>query len=127
MKKLSLLLIPIFLISSTVRSEDSVLLNKGTPAPYTGFLVPRERINELRIESEEQKALIASYARSVDLYKKNEEASDRQVNILLERNDKLSKELTSTRSVSTFEKTAWFIGGILVSGAAVYGASKLAK
>ena len=65
--------------------------------------------------------------KSIDLYKKNEDVQNQKVNILLEQNDKLAKSLGDARSVSTFERVAWFIGGMLVTSAAVFGASKLAK
>lgn len=106
------------------------MLNKGTPAPYTGFLVPKDRIIQLQgldVQNQEYKLLNESYARTIVYYKQNEDSSNQQINILLTRNDSLSKELASARTTTSFEKMAYFIGGILLSAGAVYGASHLAK
>lgn len=118
------------LISSKSFSDEVVVLEKGTSAPYTGYLFPKETAQKTRIkliEGEEAKKLNESYVRSIEIYRKNEELNNQKVNILLEQNDKLSRSLTDAREMTAFEKIAWFVGGVLVSGAAVYGASKLAK
>lgn len=118
------------MISSTAKSEDAVLLNQNEKAPYTGYLISKERAVELYkmgVQLQENVLLNESLTRSTEIYKKNDELSKQQLNVLLERNDLLSKQLLDTREVSTLEKTLWFIGGIVLSAGAVYGASKLAK
>jgi hypothetical protein len=130
MKKIALFLILNCSISSIARSEESIILEKGKPAPYTGFLVPRERVLELRkteLDNQEYKLLNESLTRTVNIYKSNESLSEKQVNILLERNDKLSQELNKSRSMSNFERGLWFFGGMVVTGAAAYTASKLIR
>lgn len=119
-----------FLIPKSSLAEDVVIVEKNSPAPFTGFLFPREKAQEVRIkllENDRLNDMISSYNKSIDLYKKNEDVQNQKVNILLEQNDKLAKSLGDARTVSTFERVAWFIGGMLVTSAAVYGASKLAK
>jgi hypothetical protein len=130
MKKIALFLILNCSISSIARSEESIILEKGKPAPYPGFLVPRERVLELRkteLDNQEYKLLNESLTRTVNIYKSNESLSEKQVNILLERNDKLSQELNKSRSMSNFERGLWFFGGMVVTGAAAYTASKLIR
>lgn len=118
------------LSSSTTLSDQTVLLEAGKPAPFTGYLLPPDQaaLSRIRlIEGEEAKKMNESYARSIETYRKNEELGNQQVNILLERNDNLSKQLSSSQSLTDFQKVAYFIGGVLLTGGAVYGASKLAK
>lgn len=117
-------------LTTSASSNDVVILEQNEKAPFTGYLFTKEKAQSTRIkliEGEEAIKLIPSYQRSLELYRNNEAISDKKVNILLEQNDNLAKQLASSRSVSSFEKTAWFIGGILVTGLATYGASKLVK
>lgn len=106
------------------------MLNAGQVAPFSGYLVSKERVLEFKkadIELKELRLVNESLNRSVSLYKSNETHMQDQTTLLLNRNDILSKELMSTRSVTQWEKTAWFVGGILVTGAATFGAAKLIK
>lgn len=118
-------------ISSKSFSKDEVqILEAGKPAPFTGVLFPSEVAQKVRvqlIEGSEAKALNESYLRSIELYKSLQTNNDEKVNILLTQNDKLARALNDSRTVSSFEKTIWFIAGILLTGGAVYGASKLAR
>ena len=118
------------IFSTRLRSEDVVLLNKDDKAPYTGLLFPREKALEVRrtvLENDELKLINQSFQRSIDLYKTNESESEKQKQILLERNDQLANQLSKSRSMTDWERIAWFVGGVVVTGAAVWGASKLAK
>lgn len=119
------------LISSISPANDEVIiLNKDDKAPYTGFLFPREKALEVRrtyLENDELKAINESFKRSIEIYKSNESESEKQKQILLDRNDKLAQQLSSSRDMSNLERIAWFVGGILVTGAAAYGVSKVAR
>lgn len=114
--------------SSIVQSQatDSILLNQGQTAPWTGFLVPQERVLSLRnteIQNKEYKLLNESLERSVVIYKNNEEQSEKQINIALTRNTDLAKELASARSTSDLERIIY----VILGAAAMYGGAKVAK
>ncbi len=105
-------------------------VEKGDAAPYKGLLFPVEMIPELRntyLERNSYKllndSLQTSLTLSEDISKKNQD----KVNILLDQNDKISKQLNETRTFSTLERITWFTLGIFATGLAFYGASKLAK
>lgn len=128
--KAILLISLISLITFSSFADDVVIIQAGEKAPYTGYLFPKETAQLTRvklIEGEEAAKLNESYVRSIEIYRKNEDVQNQKVNILLERNDNLAKSLTDAREMTTFEKVAWFAGGIILSGAAVYGASQLRR
>ena len=127
-KILSLLLTLICSTSLTARSEDVVIVEKDKPAPYTGVLFPREKAQEIRIkllENDRLNETNASYGKSIELYKKSEDIQNQKINTLLEQNDKLAKSLGEAHSTTSFERVADFIGGVLLTSAAVYGAYHL--
>jgi hypothetical protein len=130
-KKLSLLLTLTLSISLTSSSKaETVLLEKGNPAPYTGFLLDKETAQLSRvkiIEGEEAKKLNLSYEKSIQKYQSNELLYQTQVQTVLEQNDKLSRSLRDSQGMGTWERIGWFVGGIVITGAAVYGASQLRK
>lgn len=130
MKSLSLLVLLSYSISSIEKSnaQDSVQLNQGTPAPYSGYLISKEKVQQfyqMDLENKELKLMNESFSRSVQFYKNNDSSSATQITSLLYRNDDLAKELASARTTTSFEKVAYFVGGILIAGFGVWGAQKL--
>lgn len=106
------------------------LLEKDKPAPFTGYLFSPEDTAKLRGELVEKDGLVKineSYQRSIDLYQKNEEILNNKVNVLLNQNDQLSNSLYKEKTLSSFEKVLWFVGGVLITGFAFYGAQKVTK
>lgn len=123
---LAILILSIF--SKSVNADDVIFLGKGVPSPYDGFLFTREKTLDVKntyIERDEFKLLNESLNRSLTLYKDNEKINQEKLNVLLDQNDTLAKELYSSRGTNNWEKLAWFIGGVAVSGLAFYGATKL--
>jgi hypothetical protein len=119
-----------FSISVNSLAADVTFLEKGSPAPYTGYLFSEEKTLKIRkelIELDTLKLLETSYNKSIDLYKKNEDLQNTKVNLLLQQNDKLAEALVKSRERSEWETRIWFGLGILVSGLAVYGAAQLGK
>lgn len=132
MKKfLVTLLLTFSTIGNNCYAEDSVvLLEKGSTAPFKGYLFPEAKALDLRkelIELDNLRLIEKSYLNSIELYKKNETVHNLKVNTLLEQNDKLAEALAKSRERSEWENRIWFGLGILVSGLAVYGAGQLAK
>lgn len=111
-------------------SSDVIIVNKGDPAPFVGYLMDKEtgQLSRIRlIEGEEAKKLNLSYQKSIENYQANEMLYNSQVKTVLEQNDKLSQSLRSSQSLNSWEKIGYFISGVILSGAAVYGASQLRK
>ncbi len=120
----------IAVIAPIIASSDSDVLyiDKGVETPFKGYLFPEAKALNFRkqlIELDTLKALETSYNKSIDLYKKNEDIYNYKVNVLLEQNDKLADAMYKAKDRGVWENRFWFGMGILVSGLAVYGASKL--
>lgn len=116
MKKL---LTIILLFSQLCLAEDSVQLGKGQLAPFDGFLLPKERIIELKNQD-------------LDFQFVNKENSnlklinqdyEKRLNLYIEQNDKLAKRVTES-DTNVFEKAGFFILGAVITGAIGYGVYK---
>lgn len=130
---MKLLIASILVFTLTIQSalaNQSVELDKGQPAPYPGVLLDKEKSKEIRDELIEKDGLVKtneSLNKSIQLYRSNEDLQNQKSDILLKQNIELTKTLNDTRSVSGWEKVGFFILGVAITSAAVYGASKLAR
>lgn len=115
-------------ILSGVPADKVILIEKGTEAPFKGYLFPEDKALKFRkdlIELDGLRELEKSYQKSLDLSISNEAKYNSKVNILLEQNDKLATALYSSKDRNSWENAGWFVLGILVTGTAFYGASRL--
>lgn len=123
------ILIFVFTVQSALANQ-AVELDKGQPAPYPGTLLDKEKSKEIRDELIEKDGLVKtneSLNKSINLYKSNEEILGKQKDLLLNQNIELTKVLNDTRSMNGWERVGFFILGVAITSAAVYGASKLAR
>jgi len=116
-KSLSILLIISSLISNLSFAEEAVLLSKGEAAPYSGALLPVDKLQELRKAYLEKDSL----SRSIELYKSNELLYTKKVDVLSEQNDRLAKTAYEERNMSTLEKIGYFGLGAILTGLVAYG------
>jgi len=103
-------------------------IGKGKKTPYAGVLMDNERANKVRhelLEKDSLKKLNESYRKSMKYLEENSEFLETKTNGLMDRNNKLATELSKTRSTSTFTKVLYFLGGVVVMGAAVHFGTKL--
>lgn len=110
-------LILILSLSIPAFAEDSIYLEKEQKAPYSGILLPKEKVQELRVNTE----LKESLERSIILYKQNEEIYQKNQTLLIEQNQSLIK----SRGMTDLEKVLWLVGGVLLTGISVWGAGQL--
>jgi len=116
-----MLLISLMIVNNQLcLAQEALVLPKGTPAPYTGLLIPETKALDLYNELSKYKLLSESYERSIALYKGNEEILDKKTKMLLDQNDDLAKKLTDARSTSSWEKAGWFALGFLSVMAGTY-------
>lgn len=107
------------LISLNSFAQDATFLEKDQKAPYSGILLPKEKVQELRnntLERDSFKKQNESLNTSLDLQQKNLGLKDNQINILLTQNDNLAKTLGAERTLNNWEKAGYFLGGILIIG-----------
>ena len=121
------LLVFSMIVNNVAFADDTIVLNKGQSAPFTGLLLTEDKANEVYNDIKKYKLLNESLEKSVILYKQNEELYDKKVNILLEQNDKLSENLLQARTTSNWEKILWFGLGFLSVGLGIYGVKAITK
>lgn len=105
-------------------------LEKGTPAPYTGVLMPDSVAIELKnavVERDGFKLINESLTKSIDFYKENDTINDSKVQILLDRNNELAESLRDSKEFNNTQRIIWFVLGIAVTGIAVYGVKQISN
>lgn len=129
MQRLMIFLMIATMLSPTLGYADrSVSLVKGNKAPYSGVLMDNERSNKVKKELIEKDYLDKankSLEKSVSFERDNNQHLSTKVTTLTEQNTKLADQLGKERSFTSWERVLWFSLGIVATGAAVYGASKL--
>lgn len=131
MKYLLLKILLIFSLSvNNAYAVDVSLLDKDQPAPYKGYLFTEEKTLQIRrdlLEFDNQKSVIESYQRSINLYKANEQTYIDKTTILLQQNDKLAQSVYQAKSTSDLEKVGYFLLGALSIGLGMYLGQKTAN
>lgn len=126
LKKITIFLISINSATPHALGADSVLLQQGQPAPFSGLLLTNERADRARMAEEQNVQYILiqdSLNTTVKLYKEREEIREKQVNVLLEQNVVLS----SSSRLTDWEKIGYISIGILATVAAGYGIRQATK
>lgn len=116
------------LIAFPVYANQAIDIKAGEPAKFDGVLLDKEKANEIKNELIEKDGLVktnASLNRTIELGTKNTDLLNQTNDILMGRNLNLTKELNYARETSTLAKVLYFVGGVALTGVAVWGASKL--
>lgn len=110
---------------SLVIADGVTLLEKGTPAPYTGILFTPEESQAMYEQFETYKEKITSLEKINSLYKNNELLYEEKVNLLLEQNTTLTDSLSKIESNKDLTRIIWFGLGMLSVGLGMYGAKTI--
>lgn len=122
-KKLLLIFLTFLIIANNCYAQDVIILDKDKPAPFHGYLFPDDKALKFKqdlVELDALRAMEASYEKSINLYKKNEELFDYKVNVLLEQNDKLADALYKQKDRNTWENFGWYFLGVVSIGLGAY-------
>lgn len=114
-------------LTSNVFAQDAVTVNKGEPSPFTGILLSPTKAEQVRqelIERDQLKLFNQTLLQKIDNQDKIIDNQGKQVRLLTDQNSKLMNEINS-RKTSTFERVMWFSLGVVVTGTAFYGASRV--
>lgn len=117
-------------ISNLAFGQNVTLLKKNQPAPYDGYLfTPAEtlQLKNTTTERDSYKLLNTSLQTSLDTETKIADLNNTKANDLMTDNEKLSVDLKAARDTSELTKVLWFTLGIVATGAAMYGASKIVR
>ena len=130
MKKLLVLLL---VLSTPAYADSAIKVHTGdvvAPAYDQGTLLDVEKAVKIRdqlVDGDSCKKENESFQKSIDLYKSNETLYQGENTLLLNRNIELSKTLNDSRETSDWVKVGFFALGVVITGTAVWGASRLAK
>lgn len=130
LNKFWIISISLSLISNTAYSNDSVFIEKNTPAPFSGFLFSEQKGREIKqrlVEADYFEQLNKSLQIQIKLYENIETRNNEKYNILLDQNDRLAKNLYSERNMSTWEKLAYFGLGVLATVLTTYAIKQAVK
>jgi hypothetical protein len=125
-------MLSISLIGSVKSNADDqvIRLEKGTPSPYTGVLMPDSIAKDLRdavVDRDGCKLINESLNKSIEFYRENESLNQEKVNILLQKNNELAESLRDTKDFNNTQRLIWFVLGIVVTGIAVYGVKQISN
>lgn len=124
MKTFTLILMLCFSLvshSEDVSPGQIIWVEKSDPMPFNGFAVDRPQMRYFRQINEERKVAQEKVVKLEDLKAQHEA----KIDYLEDEYTKINKAYKSEQRKSTWAKVLYFAGGVLVTGAAVYGASKL--
>lgn len=106
--------------------SDSVFLEKGKPAPYSGILFTEEKAQGIRnelLESDKTKLLLETERNRTDRLGQIIKLKDEEIELYNKQNTRLLKANDRSDTLNYI----WFGLGILATGAAVYGAGALSR
>lgn len=110
-------------LSSSSFAQDAVLLNTSDPAPFSGFLLPKDKLQDLKNQID----LIPSYKKTIDFQTNIITLQQDKFKTSIEQNVDLTKALNSSKSSSDFDHILWFSLGVLASILSFYGATEITK
>jgi hypothetical protein len=116
------LLIISLLFSQITYAQDAVLLEQGKAAPFSGYLLSRDKVVELK-----NNTIDLEYSRKENNNLKLIQTDyEKRLNLYIEQNDKLSERLHKS-DTGFLEKSGYFIFGALITGLLAYGTTKSLK
>jgi len=109
------------LTSNLAFAQNAVHMNKGDTAQFEGDLLTLDTTKQLYNDSLEKTSL----QKQLDLINQNVNLLQQDKTLLLDQNSKLIQAGQSEKTISTIEKGAWFLAGMLLTGLAIKGAASL--
>ena len=116
------------LTSLQTKADDAVWLDKGQSAPYAGYLLPEDKLIQLRnntLERDLLKGQNDSLNRSLALQDDVIGKKDQQLKLYSDQNDKLAQTAYNAESMSNLEKLEFIGLGVLITGLAISGVHAL--
>lgn len=123
------LLIFLLIISSNIAlADDALYLNKDDKAPFSGYLMPKEKVLDLRNAVLERDTLrLQNDSLNVSLKLQDDiiAKKDQQLTLYGDQMDKMAKTAYSNESLSTWGKIGYIALGIGLTGLAISGVHAL--
>lgn len=118
----------LFILSTQLAfAQDVSYLEKGSPAPYTGYLFSPQKEREIRLTTETLKYCDKSKEMALSIlqdYETKDKITADRMNLRDQQIDSLSKRLVDAKDDSFLSKAGFFILGALVTGGIAYGLTR---
>lgn len=125
-----LIVVSLILSRLVVAETDPHYEAKGYVLTQDSWVFSPEKAKDVRnrlIDLDVTVKINESLNRSLDLYKANEQINQNKINLLIEQNDKLAKNLNDSRTLNNWERFGLFalgIGATVFAGWAIGQAGK---
>jgi hypothetical protein len=119
-----------FYFTTPCYSQDAIPIQKDTPAPFTGVLLPPDKAQDMKntiFEKNALKKMNDSLNITINLQDDLINRKNNQITTVLNQNDKLAKTAYEERSMSNTEKAIWFFAGTLTTVLVLYGVKAATK
>ncbi len=117
-----------FVISSlTIAETDPHYETRGYTLLQDSWVFSPSKAKEVRdklIDGETYQKLNESLNKSIELYKSNEQINNNKINLLIEQNDKLAKNLLASQSLNNWERFGLVLLGIAMTVGAGFAIKK---
>jgi hypothetical protein len=113
----------ITLVTLTANSQDIVALEKGEVAPFSGALVPPEKLNEMRKVDEE----LVITRKQITSFKELNAVNEEKIDFYRVTASDYRDELRSERTKNVFKNAGYFLLGALLTGVATKVAIEASK
>ena len=120
---MKMLLLMITLVTLTANSQDIVALEKGEVAPFSGALVPPEKLNEMRKVDEE----LVITRKQITSFKELNAVNEEKIDFYRVTASDYRDELRSERTKNVFKNAGYFLLGALLTGVATKVAIEASK
>lgn len=122
---MKLLISTFVLVFSTTQAfgictQPVTYLQETSPAPCSGYLFTPEKEQEVRTK-------ITTYPKLEELIGKQGQlitTLNERIKVQQDLNDNLTQQLNMQQDVNKLQNTLWFVGGIIVTTAIIYGYKK---
>jgi len=115
----------LLIFSTIVRAENNVIyLEKNKPAPFSGILFPEQQANNIRrdlLEKDKLELLLHGERSKSGNLSQIIQLKEEEIELYRKQNQRLIR----AEQTSNTMQYIWFGLGVLVTGAAVYGAGAL--
>lgn len=108
---------PYFATKDTVLKQDSWIFSP----------VKAKEVRDKLIDLDTLKQVNDSLNKQIELSNGLTKIQSDNLNLSMEQNSKLAKSLNEERSMTNWERGAWFFGGILATGLVFYGLGQVNK
>jgi len=118
----------ISLLTTISKADDAVYLNKDDKVPFSGYLLPKEKLLDLRnavLEKDTLRLQNDSLNASMKLQDDIIAKKDQQLTLYGDQMDKMAKTAYSAQGLTDWQKIGYIVLGIGITGLAIFGVHAL--